>query len=308
MLDRSRLIQRLSEDGYSVTARQLQGWAAAGLIPKPEVRRMGRGKGVAALYPELVVPQIACLVEALAEHRCLDYARLVLWRAGYPVDVLGLFERGLDTIRQFQRRVREDREAVKRYVESSDAGLDDAYRTLDEIPLDPHDTPVLRAVHGALKSRDVKYANLVFLSTIPHEPDAFNSLEENDDRLMSTTARALARLVNFPFPRSLSHLLDGMRPYFQVDNLVEILADSNAGVLLQADTDFRAMLLVINALFGSFNHLRHKPIKPLFALEQQPPELQTALVLIWHSFMQSPRLRAGFERVMQSHQQCLSSY
>jgi hypothetical protein len=70
--------------GVQVTARQLERWYQAGLIPKPEAR-WGEVRGSISRYPAGTAEQVTELVAILKKGRRLDHAMLRLFMRRYPV-------------------------------------------------------------------------------------------------------------------------------------------------------------------------------------------------------------------------------
>jgi len=73
--------------GFTVSDAQLHRWRSQGLIPRPKVHGLGRGRGAASVYPVRTDQQVVALCELLAEDRRLDLAALALFFQGYPVSV-----------------------------------------------------------------------------------------------------------------------------------------------------------------------------------------------------------------------------
>jgi hypothetical protein len=306
MKDRTSLIYELSESGYVVTARQLQDWAAESLIPKPVLKRQGRGKGVVALYPDEIVPQIVCLVSALSQNGTFDHARLALWRAGYPVNVRGLFERGIAQIRQFQQRVLEDRAAVIRD--------DGEYITLDEEKLNLRNIPLLRRAHKKVSGKGLSYKSLVFLITTVHAQDsqvyAVFDDERKDDMavVQALISTAVPAFKYKPLSTTVYKLLHFVGEHLQADNLEETLSVSNDAILRQAANDLDTLILAINAVYLVFASRRGAPNKPPITFEHWRPEEQIILPLVFHSLCRTPKIRAGVDAILTAHHENLASH
>lgn len=306
MKDRTSLIHELSERGCVVTARQLQDWAAEGLIPKPVLNRRGRGKGVVALYPDEIVPQIVCLVSALSQNGTFDHARLALWRAGYPVNVRGLFERGIAQIRQLQQRVLEDRAAVARD--------DEEYITLDEEKLNLRNTPLLRRIHKKASGKRLSYNSLVFLMTTVHAQDSqdyanFDDERESDTAIVQTLISTVGlKLKQETLSTVVYKLLHLVGEHLQADHLEETLSVSSDAALRQSDSDFCTLMLSVDGVYVGLRLLRGASLKPLIAFEHWSPEEQAIVLLIFISLCRIPELRAGVDAVLTAHHKVLASH
>lgn len=70
----------------AVTRDQLVRWHRAGLIPRPTVEHLGRGRGSASYYPAGTAAQVLALLDIRKHHRRLADIAWLLWWAGYQVD------------------------------------------------------------------------------------------------------------------------------------------------------------------------------------------------------------------------------
>lgn len=100
MIDPSDVIAYCQEGGRSVTARQLWGWSKEGLIPKPIVTSLGRGKGTQSRYPNGTEKQALAVCEFLRERKNMGYVRWRLWTSGFDVDVRPILREALDNWRK----------------------------------------------------------------------------------------------------------------------------------------------------------------------------------------------------------------
>jgi hypothetical protein len=71
--------------GLRVSRDQLVRWHRAGLISRPLVRHLGRGRGTESWYPAGTAAQIVALVQLQGNHRRLADVGWLLWWDGYPV-------------------------------------------------------------------------------------------------------------------------------------------------------------------------------------------------------------------------------
>lgn len=79
--------------GYEVNKRQLADWHRYGLLPEPERRFLGRGRGSESVYPMGTDEQLLALLEIHSGEKRLDHVAWQLWWRGFPVS--------LDVVRSF---------------------------------------------------------------------------------------------------------------------------------------------------------------------------------------------------------------
>lgn len=94
--NKQELIELLRAEHYEVTPSQFDRWRRGGLLPSPEIRSLGRGKGTGSFYPLRTREQLLRLCEIhLAEggKKRLPYIAWQLWWEGYDIQT--------DVIRQF---------------------------------------------------------------------------------------------------------------------------------------------------------------------------------------------------------------
>src|SRR5580658_1961640 len=80
------LITELAAHGLTVSAAQLERWRAAGLLPKPERRWLGRGAGSTSAYPPGAFRIAAQLSAVTGQGYTLHHAALALFVGGHHVD------------------------------------------------------------------------------------------------------------------------------------------------------------------------------------------------------------------------------
>src|SRR5579871_2747406 len=78
-----QVISIAADAGETVTPRQVKRWQVVGLLPSPEIQRLGRGKGTRTLYPE-GTGKLTAMISASRERRLL-YLAWSLWWEGQPV-------------------------------------------------------------------------------------------------------------------------------------------------------------------------------------------------------------------------------
>jgi hypothetical protein len=72
--------------GGHVTREQLVRWHRAGLIPRPRVRHLGRGRGSVSIYPAGTAVQVLAVLNQQRHTRRLDDIAWKLWWDGYDID------------------------------------------------------------------------------------------------------------------------------------------------------------------------------------------------------------------------------
>lgn len=83
------MLEKLAEEGISVTRHQLVRWHKRGLLPRPRTKKLGRAKGSETRYPMLALAQayaIGLLHRVFP--RDLDAIGWGLWCLGFPVETL----------------------------------------------------------------------------------------------------------------------------------------------------------------------------------------------------------------------------
>ena len=83
------MLEKLAEEGISVTRHQLVRWHKRGLLPRPRTKKLGRAKGSETRYPMLALAQayaIGLLHKVFP--RDLDAIGWGLWCLGFPVETL----------------------------------------------------------------------------------------------------------------------------------------------------------------------------------------------------------------------------
>src|SRR5260370_8260751 len=104
------LIAHVSSYGFPVTKTELTRWHRAGLLPRPQRRSLGRGRGMVSIYPPGTTDQLLALCTIHRSEKRLPYVAWRLWWEGYNVPlsaIRGFLEgarthrhQGIEEIRQ----------------------------------------------------------------------------------------------------------------------------------------------------------------------------------------------------------------
>jgi hypothetical protein len=84
---RDQMIQRVASLGYEVSEAQLARWHRAGLLPRPQQRPLGRGRGTETNYPPGASVQVVAICQIKHEERRLGRIAFRLWWEGFAVDL-----------------------------------------------------------------------------------------------------------------------------------------------------------------------------------------------------------------------------
>ncbi len=115
--------------GIAVTDAQLARWHRAGLLPRPDVQRLGRGKGTRSLYPAGTSARLIRVAKVhQQEHRLGHAAWRLWWEDGGPLSAPACtFLIGV------ARRLDVQREQIVQLVDGDAVGDSDAIREMDEL-------------------------------------------------------------------------------------------------------------------------------------------------------------------------------
>jgi DNA-binding transcriptional MerR regulator len=91
--------------GVPVSARQIERWRQLGLIPKPQQRALGRGRGSVSAYPGYVAAQAAEIARLLRTRNRLDDVAMLLFCRGYEVDETALKRAYVAHLELVRRRI-----------------------------------------------------------------------------------------------------------------------------------------------------------------------------------------------------------
>jgi hypothetical protein len=76
---KDELLAAVQQAGFAVTDTQLARWHRVGLLPKPQVQSLGRGKGTRSLYPPLSAARLIRIAEVHEQERRLRPAAWRIW-------------------------------------------------------------------------------------------------------------------------------------------------------------------------------------------------------------------------------------
>ncbi len=106
------LIERVSSQGFPITKTELARWHRAGLLPRPQRRSLGRGRGMVSIYPSGTADQLQALCAIHRSEKRLPYVAWRLWWEGYPIPLSSVqeflegartqWQQGIEEIRRLQ--------------------------------------------------------------------------------------------------------------------------------------------------------------------------------------------------------------
>jgi hypothetical protein len=83
---KEELLAAASNAGFEVSEAQLARWHRAGLLPRPQVRSLGRGKGTESIYPPGSSQRLVRVAQVhVDEHRLANAAWRLWWEDGGPL-------------------------------------------------------------------------------------------------------------------------------------------------------------------------------------------------------------------------------
>jgi hypothetical protein len=126
---KEELLAAASNAGFEISEAQLARWHRAGLLPRPQVRSLGRGKGTESLYPIGSSQRLVRVAQVHAdEHRLSNAAWRLWWEDGGPPT---------NSARRFLVKVAsgldKQREYVADLVERDAAGDPNAVEEMDKL-------------------------------------------------------------------------------------------------------------------------------------------------------------------------------
>lgn len=101
------LISGAKQAGALVSPRQLKRWRAAGLLPSPTRRGLGRGRGSRSAYPPGTLERVLALARLPRRARSPGAAVLSLFSLGYEVEEAALRRAHSEWVTQTEERLRQ---------------------------------------------------------------------------------------------------------------------------------------------------------------------------------------------------------
>lgn len=129
---REQLLDAADEAGYSLSAPQLGRLYRAGLIPAPEVKALGRGRGTESRFPPGSAARLIRVAEVHAKvHRLADLAWRLWWEDGGEIPPAAL-----EALRRVASSVEVERERLATRLEKNEAGIPEGVAGLDKLYAD----------------------------------------------------------------------------------------------------------------------------------------------------------------------------
>lgn len=106
----------MSSTGFIITKTELARWHRAGLLPRPQRRSLGRGRGMVSVYPPGTTDQLLALCTIHHSEKRLPYVAWRLWWAGYDVP-MSYAQQFLEEAAATWRRAIEELQALAEHPE-----------------------------------------------------------------------------------------------------------------------------------------------------------------------------------------------
>jgi hypothetical protein len=118
---REQLLEAAAGAGHPISGSQLARFHRAGLLPRPVVRALGRGRGTVSLYPPGTTERLLDVVRIhSSEHRLRDVAWRLWWLRGGPLPELAA-----ELLARQAARLDAQREEFVELLVGEDAGDED---------------------------------------------------------------------------------------------------------------------------------------------------------------------------------------
>lgn len=150
-MNRDEMLTTLTDRGYDVSARQLTDWVHKGLLPRPQRRGLGRGKGrTRSEWAEACLSQAMVVADLFGMHYKARDVTIVLWLLGFPVSsslARQAILRRVDALAFFA----DLQKTIGRDVQTADGWADAVSRLVVEFSnILPADQPALPAIDELL--------------------------------------------------------------------------------------------------------------------------------------------------------------
>jgi len=288
MIDKNDVIRYAATQGYKVTPRMLRYWQSIGLIPAPENRYPGRGKGSQSFYPDGTEKRVVAICKLPRKERTEIDVLWQLWRMGEPLSVRNILAETLEEYKQFVSSITDKEGRLKIY----DPGLDQIIFGTSGPP-----TPLLRRVRkntGSSNYQTIKY--LVCLVFAKPAIDVFDKDKEFDRKVFNKGVGDF--LSENVLPVDLYLALTKIRRYLSPENIAECLADISDQDLKTACDELDNILeilwlsyVLLKALFEG-----KKPAQRYFMkFDRLSAKAQALFLLWWLSFRSDPHLYESYK-------------
>lgn len=313
MITRQAIIEQARKDGIRINKAYCRRLEDKRLIPRAEIKRLGRNKGTAAYYPDGTYQRIVKIIGLRHNHFSYDYdgqIPLAIWNMGYEVDILPLFEKSLGEYKASVDQLRGRYEPEDKPYRPDDAA--DRTSIFSEIAtkrlsdFEPQFRKFIGQIRKWVGKKNMP-ATLEIISWAVTDPET-SSLDEDEKydqhAFVSPMVQALKNIATIP---SIRELMANIRGYIDPDNLDELLHQrpdeiSRQEYLLQGYREMNNAMTVLSIVTGW---------KMFFP--EMSAEMQCIFTLAWLSFRQNPKLREGYEQIMkhkeliEKHQQELAT-
>jgi hypothetical protein len=298
------LLRSARQAGVDVSEAQLARWHRAGLIPRPRVQRLGRGKGTRSLYPSGTAERLIRVAQIhQQEHRLAQTAWRLWWEDGGP-----LTAPGRQFLRQRASRLDAERQQIVELFEGDQSGDSAASTKMDELFAALQHGPLPKPLGGARRrsgSEKFPAVGRIILEVAAHRFDGFSVDSETGEDDAEVLERSLG------LERARTDRLANADPWLEGDlgpdlaKLSDLLeSHSNAGLAELGDAEletarselhnFQAIVLNLTEMFTFFfgpEAFGYSMLSSLFKFDT--PDAQSRGLLGWLLLRQNAALYEG---------------
>jgi hypothetical protein len=304
---REQLLAAATAAGVAVSQAQIARWHRAGLLPRPLVRSLGRGRGTVSLYPLGTGQRLVQVAQLRQGERRLTW---VAWRLWWD-DGGALPEPARQLLAQVAQRWEQHRTHLAEFLAREEAGeaaatdeMDAIYHQAETRQLDRQLGHVRRNVGRKRFSTVMRvFAEIGVGRFQGYERGA--SASEKDSETGALVERAMG------LDRARSDRLADAGPWLDGDSEVDFVrlsqalntwplaagASANDEELNQARAELRAFLAVITTMAPLFERLFGRAAFGFGTitriLDLQAPDLQAFMLLAWLALRHDEALRDG---------------
>jgi len=304
---REQLLAAATAAGLAVSQAQLSRWHRAGLLPRPQVRSLGRGRGTVSLYPPGSGQRLVLVAQLhQRERRLTSVAWRLWWEDGGPVPVPAR-----ELLAQVAQRWEQDRTHLAELLAAEEAGEPDATGELDAIYRRAEAGRIGRQLGQVRRNIGREGFSTVVRVVGEIAAGRFRGYERGADTGSedSKTGALVERAVGLD--RARSDRLADAGPWLDGDPEVDFVrlsqalntwplaagASASEEELHQARTELRAFLAVISTMAPLFERLFGRAAFGFGTIARTlgtpPPDLEAFMLLAWLALRHDEALRDG---------------